>query len=115
MVAKWLPVAGAAVMATWSKISTDKIGKKADFIFSKKIEYETATDELAQIDDGATQMQLAAEDLKSAYKGLTQSENIVKTKIQILINLMKIDGKTEDSEMAHLQDFIESAPLSNQD
>ncbi|WP_122863440.1 TerB family tellurite resistance protein [Campylobacter showae] len=115
MVAKWLPVAGAAAMATWSKISTDKIGKKADFIFSKQIEYETATDELAQIDDGVTQMQLAAEDLKSAYQDLAQSANIVKTKIQILINLMKIDGKIEDSEMAHLQDFIESAPLSNQD
>lgn len=61
------------------------------------------------------QMQLAANDLKSTYQDLAQGANIVKTKIQILINLMKIDGKIEDSEMAYLQDFIENAPLSNQD
>ena len=115
MVAKWLPVAGAAAMAIWSKISTDKIGKKADFIFSKQIEYETASDELSQISDDAMQIQLAANDLKSTYQDLAQGANIVKTKIQILINLMKIDGKIEDSEMAYLQDFIENAPLSNQD
>lgn len=60
-------------------------------------------------------MQLAANDLKSTYQDLAQGANIVKTKIQILINLMKIDGKIEDSEMAYLQDFIENAPLSNQD
>ena len=82
MVAKWLPIVGAAAMATWSKISTDKIGKKADFIFSKQIEYETASDELSQISDDAMQMQLAANDLKSTYQDLAQDTNIVKTKIQ---------------------------------
>ena len=115
MVAKWLTVAGAAAMAAWSKISTDKIGKKADFIFSKQIEYETTSDDLAKISDGVAQMQLAADDLKSAYQDLTQGTSIIKTKIQILINLMKIDGKIYDSEVVHLQNLIENSLLSNED
>ena len=115
MVAKWLPVAGAVAMAAWSKISTDKIGKKADFVFSKQIEYETESDELTKISDGVTQIQLAADDLKSAYQDLTQGTSIIKTKIQILINLMKIDGKIDDSEVAHLQNLIENSLLSNED
>ena len=102
-------------MAAWSKISTDKIGKKADFIFSKQIEYETTSDDLAKISDGVAQMQLAADDLKSAYQDLTQGTNIIKTKIQILINLMKIDGKIDDSEVVHLQNLIENSLLSNED
>ncbi|MBD2461608.1 hypothetical protein H6G89_11155 [Oscillatoria sp. FACHB-1407] len=41
MVGKWLPVVGAAAMATWSNIATREIGRKAVELFEKKIEYSS--------------------------------------------------------------------------
>lgn len=38
VVAKWLPIVGAAAMAVWAKIATTTIGKRANEIYSKDIE-----------------------------------------------------------------------------
>ena len=45
MASKWIPVVGAAAMATWSKYSTEKIGKRADEMFKMHIEYQENTTE----------------------------------------------------------------------
>lgn len=47
MAAKWLPIAGAVAMATWSKYSTHQIGNKAIEVFSRSIEFEN--DEMLEI------------------------------------------------------------------
>lgn len=42
-VSKWLPIVGAAAMATWTAHTTKKIGKRADEIFSLDIEDDPST------------------------------------------------------------------------
>lgn len=102
MAAKWLPVAGAVAMATWSKYSTHKIGNKAIEVFSKDIEFEN--DEAFEPD---------AESL--VIENTDLSYNISKVKIQILINLMKIDGNIDGEEIKYIQNNVEKANLSNED
>lgn len=48
MVSKWLPVVGAAAMATWAKFETDRIGKLASENLAK--EFVTAEEELSEGD-----------------------------------------------------------------
>ncbi|MCB5266661.1 MAG: TerB family tellurite resistance protein [Candidatus Cloacimonetes bacterium] len=102
MAAKWLPVAGAVAMAAWSKYSTSKIGDKAIEVFSKEIEFEN--DETFEI---------TTEDLPAVNN--ETSSDTTKTKIEILINLMKIDGKIDEEEVKYVQGFIEKSNLSNDD
>lgn len=102
MAAKWIPVAGAVAMATWSKYSTNQIGNKAIEVFSRSIEFEN--DEMLEV--SAPNLVIENTDL---------SGNISKVKIQALINLMKIDGNMDDKEVNYIQNFIEKANLSNED
>jgi uncharacterized tellurite resistance protein B-like protein len=102
MAAKWLPVAGAIAMASWSKYSTHKIGNKAIEVFSKDIEFQS--DETLEINV----QNLVVENTGSG-------NNTSKVKIEILINLMKIDGNIDEKEVKHIQNFIEKSNLSNED
>ncbi len=102
MAAKWLPIAGAVAMATWSKYSTHQIGNKAIEVFSRSIEFEN--DEMLEINTP----DLAIEDTDL-------SGSISKVKIQTLINLMKIDGHIDEKEVQYIQNFIEKSNLSNED
>ncbi|GAP95758.1 hypothetical protein [Leptolyngbya sp. NIES-2104] len=49
MVGKWLPIVGAAAMATWSNYSTREIGKKASEIFEKNIEHSSEVVDTLQV------------------------------------------------------------------
>ncbi|BAU11041.1 hypothetical protein LEP3755_15340 [Leptolyngbya sp. NIES-3755] len=49
MVGKWLPIVGAAAMATWSNYSTREIGKKAIEIFEKNIERSSEVVDTLQV------------------------------------------------------------------
>lgn len=102
MAAKWLPVAGAIAMATWSKYSTQKIGDHAIEIFSKEIEF-------IDVEIGEIQEQ----DLQTQDNTIVQPNEFAKLKIEILINLMKIDGTLEDEEIKFIEHFIEMSNLSN--
>lgn len=102
MAAKWLPVAGAIAMASWSKYSTHKIGDKAIEVFSRDIEFEK--DETLEV---------KVENL--VLEKIDSSNDTSKTKIQTLINLMKIDGHVDEKEVQYIQNFIEKSNLSNED
>jgi len=111
MAAKWIPLAGAVAMATWSRYSTKKIGEKAVEIFSKEIVYEEgelnddngSVDEITIIDDNTNNNR---DDL----------QNIInKSKASMLINLMKIDGKVDDEEMKFIEGFIDKLDISSDD
>lgn len=97
MAAKWVPLAGAAAMAAWSKYSTHKIGEKAIEIFSKEISF---------IDEDITTIEVQE-------VSITTPESILIAKINTLINLMKIDGIKHDLELNHLKSIINEASLSD--
>lgn len=101
MAAKWLPIAGAVAMASWSKYSTHQIGNKAIEIFSKKIEFENTE-----------MLEINSQDL--IIENIDSDNNVLKAKIQTLINLVKIDGNIDEKEIQYLQNFIEKSNLSNE-
>ena len=102
MAAKWIPIAGAVAMAAWSRYSTQKIGEKAKETFSiSVIEYEEAVEEI-----------VLEEKVETA---VISHPSIEKTKIEILINLMKIDGKIDDAEVKFIEDFINKTNLASED
>lgn len=104
MAAKWIPVAGAIAMATWSKYTTNKIGDKAIEVFSKDIVYdETELTDIAQ------------EDLEEKNTNITPLNQFTKIKIESLINLMKIDGMIDDKEVTFIEGFINKSDLSNEE
>ncbi len=104
MAAKWLPVAGAVAMAAWSKYSTHKIATQAVEVFSKDIVY----------DDSET-LDLQEEDLQIQDNTEAFQSKISKLKIGTLINLMKIDGTIDDTEVTFIEGFIEKSNLSNEE
>ena len=93
MAAKWIPIAGAIAMAAWSKYTTNKIGQKAKEVFSKEIVFENSEINESNIIDIV--------DEKINLK------SIQKTKVQILINLIKIDNNIDSSEIKFIEDFMD--------
>lgn len=101
MAAKWIPIAGAIAMAAWSKYTTNKIGQKAKEVFSKEIVFENSEINESNIIDIV--------DEKINLK------SIQKTKIQILINLIKIDNNIDSSEINFIEDFMDKIELDIDD
>lgn len=99
MASKWIPVVGAAAMATWSKYSTEKIGKRADEMFKMTIEYQENTTE--------TEIDIAP------ITPIGQPE-LEFEKLKILINLIKIDGVCEKREMDHINILINNANIDDE-
>lgn len=119
MAAKWIPLAGAAAMAAWSKYSTSKIGKKAQEIFEKEIIYEC--DEVATNEDiqmlgvAKAEFENAKNEIDSAINDIKNGDKILKEKIKILISLMRIDGKIEDEEQEYIANFITKSNFASSD
>ena len=101
MAAKWIPIAGAIAMAAWSKYTTNKIGQKAKEVFSKEIVFENSEINESNIIDIV--------DEKINLK------SIQKTKVQILINLIKIDNNIDSSEIKFIEDFMDKIELDIDD
>lgn len=101
MAAKWIPIAGAVAMAAWSRYMTNKIGEKSIEIFSKEIIFEK---------DVVEEVNIANFDEKDL-----NIQNINKTKIGIMINLMKIDNNIDTNELKFIEDFMEKIDLSTDD
>ena len=99
MASKWIPVVGAVAMATWSKYSTEKIGKRADEMFKMTIEYQENTTE--------TEIDIAP------ITNIGQPE-LEFEKLKILINLIKIDGVCEKREMDHINILINNANIDDE-
>lgn len=99
MASKWIPVVGAAAMATWSKYSTEKIGKRADEMFKMHIEYQENT----------TETEIAVAPITPIGQPELEFE-----KLKILINLIKIDGVCEKREMDHINILINNANIDDE-
>lgn len=107
MAAKWIPLAGAVAMATWSKYSTHKIGNKAAEILSKEIEFLDTDEET--IEEALEIEEVAIETLEDTSNELT------KLKISSFINLMKIDGNIDDEEVKFIENFIDKSNLTSEE
>lgn len=121
MAAKWIPLAGATAMAAWSKYSTNKIGKKVKELFSKEIAFDedlvetelTAVEKdeiLSQIPNFINGLEKANAELANF---IDEKQQIVKSKIEIFINLMKIDGYCDEREKKIIYEFIDDAKLNS--
>ncbi len=106
-ISKWLPGVGAVVMAVWSNILTQQVGKKAVEIFEKEITLsgDVFEDIPLEPESGSvltTSISMAAVP-NSSYDLL---------KVQTLINLMKVDGTLKEEERNYVQTIIDNAGLS---
>ncbi|MDD2697928.1 MAG: TerB family tellurite resistance protein [Arcobacteraceae bacterium] len=103
MVAKYAPFIGAVVMAGWSRYSTQKIGEEAKDFFSKyEVVYESEeVIETVTVDD------ITVEE--------TADTKLTKLKIQILINMLQIDGTIDQKEIDFVTSFINKTDLSESD
>lgn len=100
-VSKWLPGVGALAMAAWTNYMTRQIGKKANEIFTSEIKFE----------DSIADIELITPAEEDVVKNST-SKSIDFYKIKVLINLMKIDGKTTEEELTFISPLIENSDLS---
>lgn len=106
-ISKWLPVVGAAAMAAWSNYLTRQVGKKAVEIFDKDI---VLTDEVVEEISLETEMKSFPSVITSP--GSTQHISPDMTKVQTLINLMKVDGTIKAEERDYIYTIIGNAALT---
>lgn len=106
-ISKWLPGIGAAAMAAWSGYLTKQIGDKAREIFKQDIVNDPDTTDIELIKPvdvvPATSVG-SAEDVEGALEFC---------KIQVLINLAKIDGHISKEEQYYIDETINSPELSD--
>ena len=101
-VSKWLPGIGAAAMAAWTNYMTRQVGHKAKEIFRYDIEVEPTPIENIEL----------IKPLSITYQGTIGQKSNDYYKIQILINLAKIDGTVDYSEAEFIAELIENSDLS---
>ena len=106
MAAKWIPIAGAAAMAAWSKYSTNKIGTKAVEIFSKEVVLE---------DNEIQDLDLQIISTETVGESNIDNSVIDKLKIRTFINLIKVDGKIDDREIELLENLMDKFELDSND
>ena len=106
MAAKWIPIAGAAAMAAWSKYSTNKIGTKAVEIFSKEVVLE---------DNEVQDLDLQIISTETVEESNIDNSVIDKLKIRTFINLIKVDGKIDDREIELLENLMDKFELDSND
>jgi uncharacterized membrane protein YebE (DUF533 family) len=102
MAAKWLPLAGAIAMAAWSRYSTQQIGEKAKDTFKLECVYESE-----EVTETVTVDEVVANE--------TADTKLTKLKIQILINMLQIDGTIDQKEIDFVTSFINKTDLSESD
>ncbi len=100
-ISKWLPVVGVAFMALWSKHWTCSIGKKAVEIFEKDIR---------MTDDGECEDPTLDEEDKSSQKTAPVCQDFLR--LQVLVNLIHIDGTVQPEEREFVEKMIVAANLT---
>jgi len=121
MISKWLPVVGAAAMAAWSKYTTNMVGKTANEILSKTIEFqdEEVHDEdipQAEVVEVIEQesINIPASEVQVTSPGAPDSTKILTIlKLHCLINLMKADRKLASEEIEYIEQLIQHAALDD--
>lgn len=106
-IGKWLPVVGAAALAFWSNYLTQQVGKKAVEIFEKDI---VLSDEFAE--DIPQEIKSISAPAAMISHASTSSMSADMPKVQVLINLMKVDGTIKEEERDYIQTIISNADLA---
>ena len=110
-ISKWLPIVGAAAMATWSIWMTQQTGKKAKEVFSKDIEVSENP-----VEEGTKPIDVTATTIPTST--FAQADVIVNSgvdiaKIQTLINLMRVDGTVKPEEREYIKTILCNANLTS--
>ena len=100
MVSKWIPGVGAAAMAIWAKLETQKIGNAAKELFSKDIEYSTEEVNSVVIPEVTIPVE------KEVF--------LIEDKLKLLCNLMKIDGTVDVDEISFIETMLEAENASSE-
>jgi len=104
LVAKYLPIIGAAAMAVWSRYTTKELGNYALKILENEIVH---TDE--EIQD------VTVDTDYSVISNVTNLEiNLDVLKIEALINLMKIDKEIHEKEIEYIQIILDSLDINKE-
>lgn len=98
-ISKWLPGVGAAAMATWTGYLTNKIGKMAQEIFQKEIVNDPDTPDIELI-----------KPIETAQPTTTDGD-LEFSKLQILIELAKIDGTVSEQEREFVDEALASTDM----
>jgi len=105
MIAKWLPLVGAAAMAVWSRYTTKELGNYAVKILDRDIVQKD--DELKDILDIDTEYQVVSNETKLEI-------NLDELKIQSLINLMKVDHEIHEKEIEFIEVLLLNMDLDKE-
>lgn len=107
-ISKWLPVVGAAAMAAWSNYLTRRVGRMAVEIFEKEV---VLSDDV--IDEVLVQAEPEAQ-MRTSPTGCASpsSTSLVMSKVQALINLMRVDGMVRKEEREYVQTIIANSGLT---
>jgi uncharacterized tellurite resistance protein B-like protein len=106
-IGKWLPGVGAAALAVWSGYLTRQVGKKAIEIFEKEIVLSEEVIEEMPLETESVSVRTAAISL-AATPGVSPDMS----KVQTLINLIKVDGTIKAEEREYVQTIIGNADLT---
>jgi len=107
-ISKWLPGVGAAAIAVWSHYSTRQVGKKAIEIFEKDIEISEEV-----IEEMAFETESVADTTATISCEFTPSISSDMPKVQVLINLIKVDGIISAEEREYVKTIIDNADLTD--
>jgi len=90
---KFIPIGGPLVMATWAKMSTQKVGAASKVFFDDNEHFVDQTPELPQ----SLETQLTV------------------TKIKVMINLMEVDGDIHADEISFITPIIDHVDIPKSD
>lgn len=106
-ISKWLPGVGAAAMAVWSNYLTRKVGTKAIEIFEKEIILSEEVLEEIPLD-----IENVPVPTVTINRASTLGISPDLSKVQTLVNLMKVDGTIKVEEREYMQTIIDNADLT---
>lgn len=106
-ISKWLPIVGPAAMAIWSNYLTQQVGKKAIEIFEKEIVLSEET-----IEEVPPEIESLSVRTANISHSSTASISPDLSKVQTLINLIKVDGTIKAEEYEYAQTIINNADLT---
>ena len=105
-ISKWLPGIGAAAMAAWTGYLTKQIGDKAREIFQHEIVNDPSTPDIELI-----KPVVVAESIIEVV-GDEADDLLEFCKLQVLVDLAKIDGRLAEEELRFIDDAMESNELN---
>lgn len=105
-ISKWLPGIDAAAMAAWTGYLTKQIGDKAREIFQHEIVNDPSTPDIELIKP------VVVAESTIEVVGDEADDLLEFCKLQVLVDLAKIDGRLAEEELRFIDDAMESNELN---